>query len=150
MAQYQQILVVEPDDLHLAFLSHVVEHKGLKSHVKFCRSGHSTVSYVRSSPEGARAQIYGCILELPLPDMHGAELVHQLRARDDLQLIKFVVFSNFIDTLAENHARMLSGCRMVHKPPSPLELQEQFCAILESMNVEAKLVAELSCSAPPS
>lgn len=148
MAQHHEILVVEPNDLHLAFLSHVVEHKGLTSHVRFCRSGHSTMSYIGLSPEGA--QIYGCILELSLPDMHGAELVDQLRARDDLQPIKFVVFSSSIDALAEDHARILSGCRMVRKPPSPLELQEQFCAILKSMNVEAKMVAELICSEPPS
>lgn len=146
MSQHCRIVVVEPDELHFAFLSHVVEHKKLGSQVTFCRNGHSTISYLSSATKEARTQLHACILELSLPDIHGAELVDLLRNLEHLQHIQFVIFSKFIGSLAEKHVRMLNGCRMVHKPPSTLELQEQFCTILQSLNTETKMVSEVICS----
>lgn len=100
--------------------------------MKFCCDGQSTIAYLSSVSTDVKYHTSCCILELSLPNMHGAELVDLLRELEDLEHLKFVVFSGSIDSLTEEHVRMLNGCRTVKKPSSLLEVQEQFWEIFSS------------------
>ncbi len=125
------MIVVESDSFHLALMTHVVRHKKLEARVKFCSNGRSTIAHLSSASLDARHSTACCILELSLPDIHGAELIHLIRNLAQLQHLEYVVFSKSIDSLTEEHAGMLNGCRMVEKPLHALELQERFWEIVQ-------------------